>query len=135
MKKVLAFALILLMVATFSVPASAELKDSEAFKAAQRIIESTLKQEGCDDFRFAIIDYNVHKDGDRYFVYSDVKYVNARFKDMRDYFAIIFDEVEDGVELYLLILGTKIYTSEQFILDLVSSPDVALSLIMPTPSV
>jgi hypothetical protein len=43
-----------------------------------------------------------------------VKYQDGKFKDHRDYFTVIFDETEDGVELYLMTIGTEIFLGEGF---------------------
>lgn len=116
MKKVVALIMAILVI-SLSAVALADYSDSEAWRAAQHVVKQYLEGEGCSDFTFAIMDYNIHKDGDRYFVYSDVKYVDANFKKQRDYFSVAFDETKNGVELYLMMIGTEVITSEKFLAD------------------
>lgn len=101
----------LLAVVLLALPAVsyADYKDSEAFNVAKRIIEQTMEERGCSDFRFAIFDYNVHREGDLYAVYSDVKYVDRRGKNQRDYFALMFRETGDGYEPHFLSMGALFY--------------------------
>ncbi len=86
----------------------ASYTDSEAYNVTRRVIAKTLENEGCSDLRFAILDYRVQHDGALYAVYSDVKYVDARGKDHRDYFAFMFHETAEGYEPYLLVMGTRL---------------------------
>lgn len=106
MKRYLAFALVLALLAL--VPGVlADYSDSEAYNVAKRVIKQTLEDQGCTDFRFAIFDYNVHSQDDLYAVYADVKYVDARGKNQREYFAFMFRETKDGYEPYFLCMGTR----------------------------
>lgn len=88
-------------------------KDSEAYNVAKRVIRDTLEKEGCDSFTFVYFDYNVHRGEDLYAVYSDVKYVDAKGKNQRDYYVFMFRETKEGYEPTLLILGTRFVIMEE----------------------
>ncbi|GHU67838.1 hypothetical protein FACS1894184_08470 [Clostridia bacterium] len=113
MKKLLT-ATLLLALLLFSIPARADYKESEAFNVAQHFVTEALEARGCSKLRWAIVDYHMNKNGSRYALYSDVKYQDAKFKDQRDYFVVVFDETDDGVELYMMVIGAETFLGDGF---------------------
>lgn len=65
--------------------ALADYKASDAYNVAKRVITQTMEEEGCSDFRFAILDYNVQQEGNLYAVYADVKYVDKAGRRQRSW--------------------------------------------------
>lgn len=113
MKRILLVTLFVVVLLSCSV-ASADYKESEAFNVAQHFVSEALEARGCSKFGWAIIDYHMNKDGSRYALYSDVKYQDAKFKNQRDYFVVIFDETDDGVKLYFMSIGATVYLGDGF---------------------
>ncbi|GHU76414.1 hypothetical protein AGMMS49992_22030 [Clostridia bacterium] len=113
MKKLVALILITLLTLPCTL-AHADYKESEAFNVAQHFVTEALEARGCSKLRWAIVDYHMNKNGSRYALYSDVKYQDAKFKDQRDYFVVVFDETDDGVDLYLMVIGAETFLGDGF---------------------
>lgn len=112
-KAIVLFALAVAMLLS-TVSAYADYKDSEAWNVAQSVVTEILEERGATKLRFAMIDYHVNRNDNRYAVYADVKYVDKAFKDQRDYFVVMFDDSGDGITLYMMTLGTEVILFDGF---------------------
>ncbi len=116
MKKVILIALVLALAIPFT-NASAGYSDADAWNVAKQVVTSYIEDNGGTSLRFAIIDYNVNQNNNRYAVYSDVKYVDNALRNQRDYFVVMFDETGDGYEFYMMTIGAKIISPSTITVD------------------
>lgn len=84
MKRIRLVMLILVLLLSVN-HALADYKASDAYNVAKRVITQAMEEEGCSDFRFAILDYKVQQEGDLYAVYADAKYVDKAGRRQRSW--------------------------------------------------
>lgn len=108
MKRIIALVLFTCMLVTVAA-ALADYSKGDAWNVAEHVVRAHLEEIGATKPRFPMLDYHMCKDGNRYAMYSDVKYMDKNFKDQRAYFVVMFDETDDGIELYMMTFGTEVY--------------------------